>query len=119
MSISFNKPLLAVVIISASIAGISGIAVATPAGNVPTAPIVGDASTPGNAFWLVADKHNGGHHHDHSGRGHFRPHFMLGFGNDGMYQDWPTECSGLAWRLEHNNVPYWKERAILSNHGCV
>lgn len=120
MSISFKKSMLAVTLVSALTAGFSGIAAAKSTDHVPTAPITEAASTPGNPLWLVADRHNGGHHHDHGGWGHSRfPHFMLGFGNDGMYQDWPTECSGLAWRLEHKHVPYWKEQAILANRGCV
>jgi hypothetical protein len=125
MSISFKKSMLAVTIISALTAGFSGIATAASTGNVPTAPIIGGTSTPGNLLWLVADRHDGGHQHDHGGhdhgdRGYFGfPYFMSGYGNDGMYQAWPTECSNLAWRLERNHVPYRREQAILANRGCV
>jgi hypothetical protein len=125
MSISFKKSMLAVTIVSALTAGFSGIAVAAPKDHVSTAPITEAASTPGNPLWLVADRHDGGHQrdrgdHDHGGRGYFGfPYFMSGYGNDGMYQTWPTKCSKLAWRLERNHVPYRREQAILANHGCV
>ena len=120
MSISFKKPMLTVTIVSALTAGFSGIAAAAPTDHVPTAQFTEVASTPGNPLWLVADGHNGGHRHDHGDRGHFGfPYFMSGYGNDGMYQAWPTECNGLAWRLERHHIPYWKEQAILANRGCV
>ena len=115
MSISFKKPMLAVTIVSALTAGFSGIAAAAPTGHVPTAPITEVASTSGNPLWLIAYRHKVGHHHHHGDRGYF----VFGYGNDGMYQAWPSVCRNLAWRLERNNVPYRREQAILANRGCV
>ena len=129
MSISFKKSMLAVTIISALTAGISGIAAAASKDHGPTVPITDVASTPGNPLWLVAGGHDRGDHdrgghdrgdHDQGGWGYFGfPYFMSGNGYDGMYQAWPTECSNLAWRLERNHVPYRREQAILANHGCA
>jgi hypothetical protein len=124
MSILFKKSMLALTIVSSLTAGFSGIAAAAPKDHGSTAPITDVASTPGNPLWLVAGGHDRGGHdrggHDHGGWGYFGfPYFMSGNRYDGMYQAWPTECNGLAWRLERNHVPYWKEQAILANRGCV
>jgi hypothetical protein len=120
MSISFKKSMLAVTIVSSLTAGFSGIAAAEPKDHGPTAPITDVVSTPGNPLWLVANRHDGGHEHDHGDRGYLGfPYFMSGYGYDGMYQASPTACENLAWRLERKNVPHWREQVILAKRGCA
>ena len=107
MSISFKKSMLAIAIVSSLTAGFTGIAAAAGGHG-------GGGGRDGGGG------HFGGGHHGFGGRGYFGlPYFNSGYGYDGMYQAWPSECSNLAWRLERNHVPYRREQAILANRGCA